>query len=151
MKFDEKEVNKYLEKWMTILRLLDWDIKYQPVDVEWRKTGDIKIDAEDKKAILLLNNFNPKQTNLEAVIIHELMHLKLWGMDQMIEGLIYNVFGQDENDPKFNFAYNEFMKLLETTAEDFARSFLSLAGDDKEKSFGRLQRQVDEELAKNRV
>jgi len=149
MKFDEKDVEVFLRKWQDILRLRDWDIKHEIVNKEWRKTGDIKIDMDDKKAVLMINNYNPKQTNLEALIIHELLHLKLWGMDQMIEGLIYSVFGQDEQDPKFNFAYGQFMTLLESTTEDLAKSFLTLGGEDKEISFGRVHKLVEKELQGN--
>lgn len=148
MKFDEKLIETYLRKWQEILRLKDWDIKYETVKTEWRKTGDIKIDMTDRKAILLINIHNPKQDNLEALIIHELLHLKVWGMDQMIEQLIYSVFGQDENDPKFDFAYTQFMQVLEPTVEDLAKSFLTLGGENKEISFGRVQKQVDKELLK---
>ncbi|MEG0775334.1 hypothetical protein [Clostridium sp.] len=149
MKFDEKLIQTYLRKWQDILRLRDWDIKYEIVNTEWRKTGDIKIDMADRKAILMINNYNPKQTNLEALIIHELLHLKLWGMDQMIEQLIYSVFGQDETEPKFNFAYSQFMNILETTVEDLAKSFITLGGENKEISFGRVQQLVDKELHKD--
>lgn len=149
MKFDEKALEMYLRKWQDILRLRDWDIKYELVNVEWRKTGDIKIDETDRKAILMVNGYNPKQTNLEALVIHELLHLKLWGMDQMTERLIYSVFGQNEDDPKFKFAYNQFMETLESAVEDLAKGFLSIKGEDKEISFGRVQKLVDEELCKH--
>ncbi len=149
MKFDEINIETYLKKWQDILRLRDWDIKYEVVNTNWHKTGDVKIDIADKKAILMINNYNPKQTNLEAVIIHELLHIKLWGMDQMIEQLLYNVFGQDESEPKFNFAYNHFMNTLESTVEDLAKSFLTLKGENREISFGRVQQQVVEELHKS--
>jgi hypothetical protein len=149
MKFDEESVEAYLRKWQDILRLRDWDIKYKIVATEWRKTGDIKIDMADRKAILMINNYNPKQTNLEAVVIHELLHLKLWGMDQMIEQLVYSVFGQDENDPKFNFAYNQFMNTLESTVEDLSKSFLKLGGENIDISFGRVEQLVIEELHRN--
>lgn len=109
MRFNEEDIKKYIVKWQDTLRLRDWDIKHEIVNTEWRKTGNIKIDADDKKVILLINNYNPKQTNLEALIIHELLHLKLWGMDQIIEGLIYSIFGQDENDSKLDFAHSQFM------------------------------------------
>jgi len=79
--FDFDEIQAYLDKWQDILCLKDWDIKLELVNKQWRKTGDIKIDEDDKTAILLINNFNPKQTNIEAVVIHELLHIKLWGMD----------------------------------------------------------------------
>ena len=67
----------------------------------------------------------------------------------MIEKLIYAVFGHDENEAKFNFAYNQFMNLLEPTVEDLAKSFLTLGAEDKEISFGRVQQQVDKELHKD--
>ena len=124
MGFDENLIEKYLRKWQERLRLKDWDIKLQLINQEWNKTGDIKIDMTDKKAIVMINNYNPKENNLEPVIIHELLHLKLWGMDQMIEQLMYLVFGKDENDPKFDFAYTQFMNTLESTVEDLSKSFL---------------------------
>ena len=123
MGFDENLIKKYLRKWQERLRLKDWDIKLQLINQEWNKTGDIKIDMTDKKAIVMINNYNPKENNLEPVIIHELLHLKLWGMDQMIEQLMYLVFGKDENDPKFDFAYTQFMNTLESTVEDLSKSF----------------------------
>ena len=135
MSFDENLIEKYLRKWQERLRLKDWDIKLQLINQEWNKTGDIKIDMTDKKAIVMINNYNPKENNLEPVIINELLHLKLWGMDQMIEQLIYLIFGKDENDPKFDFAYTQFMNILESTVEDLSKSFLTLDGEDKKISF----------------
>ncbi|CEO20957.1 hypothetical protein [Paraclostridium sordellii] len=146
MKLDENLSKQYLEKWQEILRLRDWDIKLEFVNKEWRKTGDIKIDRDDKKAILMINVFNPKQTNIEGLIIHELLHLKLWGMDQMIESLIYSVFGEDEKDPRFEFAYNQFMHELESTVEDLAKAYVTTGAEDKEASWGRIQVEVDKEL-----
>ena len=146
MKLDENLSKQYLEKWQEILRLRDWDIKLEFVNTKWRKTGDIKIDRDDKKAILMINVFNPKQTNIEALIIHELLHLKLWGMDQMIESLIYSVFGEDEKDPRFEFAYNQFMHELESTVEDLAKAYVTTGAEDKELSWGRIQVEVDKEL-----
>ena len=148
MGFDENLIEKYLRKWQERLRLKDWDIKLQLINQEWNKTGDIKIDMTDKKAIVMINNYNPKENNLEPVIIHELLHLKLWGMDQMIEQLMYLVFGKDENDPKFDFAYTQFMNTLESTVEDLSKSFLTLDGEDKKIFFERVQNQVDDELKK---
>lgn len=144
--FNDLEVENYLRKWQRILRLKDWDIKYTPVLKEWRKTGDIKIDRDDKKALLLLNNFNPKQNNLEELIVHELLHLKLWNMDQMIEGLVYDVFGNDEEDKKFNFAYGKFMETLESTVEDLTKAYMTVGGEEIETSFGRVEKQVEEEI-----
>ena len=142
------DMQKYLDKWQAILRLQDWDIILQTVDHDWRKTGDIKIDVCDKNAVLLINTFNPKQTNLEGLIIHELLHLKLYGMDQTLEKHLNAFYGEDNGDPKRNIAYNDFMILLESTVNDLTKSFLSQSGDDKELSFGRLQIEVNKELEK---
>ena len=143
---DYSKTQEYLNKWQDILRLRDWDIKIQYVEKEWRKTGDIKIDMEDRIAILLLNKFNPRQTNLEELIIHELLHLKLYGMDQMIETLMDCVYGNNENDPKKIFAYNQFMTMLESTVNDLAKSYLSQIGENKEISYGRLNEEIIKEI-----
>lgn len=140
------DMHRYLEKWQSILRLMDWDIKLRPVEKEWRKSGDIKIDTDDRTAVLLVNVCNPRQTNLEESIVHELLHLKLWGMDQMIETLMNCVYGEDESDKKREFAYTQFMTLLESTVNDLAKSFLQQAGEDREISFGRLEKEVREEI-----
>ena len=143
--FDFNEVQSLVNKWQEILRLRDWDIKLEFVTNEWRKTADVKIDETDKKAILLINDYNPKQTNIEAVVIHELLHIKLWGMDQMIESLLHCVYGKDSSDPKFSFAYAQFMTLLEQTTEDLAKGYTDLGAVDKSMSFGRIQKQADAE------
>ena len=142
------DIQKYLDKWQAILRLQDWDIKQQTVDHNWRKTGDIKIDVCDRNAVLLINTFNPKQTNLEELIIHELLYLKLYGMDQTLEKYLNALYGEAGGDPKRDIAYGDFMVLLESTVNDLAKSFLSQGGDDKELSFGRLQIEVDKEFEK---
>ncbi len=78
---------------------------------------------DDKKAVMLINN-NLKSTNLERLVVHELLHLKLWGMDQMIEGFIIQTFGEDDNDVKKEFAMTQFFTLLESTVEDLVKAFL---------------------------
>ena len=145
-KITMEDAKKHLLKWQKILRLQDWQLKIIEVNKEWRKTGDIKIDMTDRKAIVMINTYNPKQTNLESLIIHELLHLKLWGMDQLIEGFIKMIFGEDEQDLKYQFAFTKFMEILEPTVEDLAKSFTELGGEDKSPSFGRVQEQVNREL-----
>ncbi len=146
MSFKENTLKKYLEKWQQNLRLQDWDIRLQTVDREWRKTGDVKVDRDDKKAILLINCYNPTSENPEEIIIHELLHIKLWDMDQMLEGFLQSLFGKDSEDPRFNFAMQQFMILLESTVEDLTKSFIQLGGEEKNLSFGRVERLVEQEL-----
>ena len=83
----EAEVLRVFDRWCKKLRLTpDWDVRLEWVDdPDWRKTGDFKVDCDDKKAILLLNRANPKQENFEEVILHELMHLKLYPLDPYVE------------------------------------------------------------------
>ena len=146
MAIDTDHLKSLLAKWQDILRVRDWDIKVELMDSKWRKSGDIKIDAEDKKAIMLISE-NPKSDNLEELVVHELLHLKLWDMDQMIEMLINLVYGESEKDPKREFAYAQFMKLLESTVEDLTKGYLVASGSKQELSFGRLRSQVEEETA----
>lgn len=46
------------------------------------------VAPDDRKAILVLNIGNLRQENIEEVIVHELMHLKFYPLDQITEGLI---------------------------------------------------------------
>ncbi len=142
-----QEVTGYLTKWQDILRLRDWDIKIQVVQPSWRKSGDIKIDLEDRKAVFLVNQ-KPKCTNLEELVVHELLHLKLYGMDQMIDELLSAVYGESEGDSKREFAETQFMKLLESTVEDLTKGYLAAIQSRKPLSFGRLQKQIDEEVGR---
>ncbi len=145
MSINKFEIESYFNKWKDILRLRDWDIEIEFVKTSWRKSGDIKIDLDDKKAKLLIND-TPKCTNMEELIIHELLHLKLYAMDQMIEELVNILYGEDENDPKRTFAYGQFMLLLETTVEDLTKGYLSASNSKKSLSFGRLQKEIDKEI-----
>jgi len=135
---DQKEkMEALLEKWTKKLRLIpDWDVALQWVeDPAWRKTGDIKIDCTDKKAIVLLNAISPRQENLEEVLVHELMHLKLYPMDQLTEALIQSNFKEGSNGYKL--AYHGFFETLEQTVEELTKCFLLEFGQNKSLSFGR--------------
>lgn len=138
---DEKQVEQMFNKWCEKLRLIpNWDIKLEWVrDPVWAKTGDIKIYCDDKKAIVLLNALNPRQANLEETIVHELMHLKLYPLDQVTENLITSQF--EDGSPASNFAYTEFFIALEQTVEELAKCFLLEFGENKELSFGRCAEQ----------
>lgn len=134
---EKEKLNELFEKWCKKLRIVPaWDVKLEFVDdPEWRKTGDFKIDCDDRKAILLLNTGNPKQENLEEVIVHELMHLKMYPLDQVTESLIINTF--EEGSAASNFAYQQFFCALEQTVEEMAKCFLLEFGENKNLSYGR--------------
>ncbi|MBQ2191360.1 MAG: hypothetical protein II409_03000 [Clostridia bacterium] len=127
------------EKYIRKLRISPaWDVKLEFVeDPAWPKTGDFKIDCDDRKAILLINAADPKQENLEEVILHELMHIKMYPLDQVTESLIVNCF--EEGSPASDFAYQQFFTALEQTVEELTKCFLFEFGDNKELSFGRCR------------
>ena len=134
-----ESVNPLFDKWIEILRLKNvWDIKLELVDDEsfW-KTGDFKVDPDDRKAVLMLNATNPKQENIEEVIIHELLHLKLYLLDQLTEGLIDGHYRPDT--AAYNTIYSQFMTMLEQTVEELTKCFLLQYGDNKELSYGRCK------------
>ena len=136
-----QEIEACFDKWGNKLRLIpSWDIRLQLVeDPEWNKTGDFHIDCDDKKAIILINWAHPKQENLEEVLVHELMHLKLYPLDQVTESLITSIW--EEGTPGRNFAYTQFFTALEQTVEELTKCYLLEFGENKTLSFGRCQGQ----------
>ena len=139
MEWNREILSALFEKYIRKLRITPaWDVKLEFVeDLEWRKTGDFKIDCDDRKAILLLNIANPKQENPEEVILHELMHIKLYPLDQVTESLIASSF--EEGSPASNFAYRQFFTALEQTVEELTKCFLLEFGENRELSYGRCK------------
>ena len=137
---DKQALIGLFDKYIRKLRITPaWDVRLEFVeDPSWQKTGDFKIDCDDRKAILLLNVANPKQENLEEVIVHELMHIKMYPLDQVTESLIANCF--EEGSAASGFAYRQFFTALEQTVEELAKCFLLEFGNNKEFSYGRCDR-----------
>ena len=137
---ERAEITALFDKYIKKLRITPaWDVRLELVeDPSWRKTGDFKIDCDDRKAILLLNVVNPIQENMEEVIVHELMHIKMYPLDQVTESLITNCF--EEGSAASGFAYQQFFTALEQTVEELAKCFLYEFGDNKEFSYGRCRK-----------
>ena len=137
---NREDTEKLFEKWIKKLRLVPgWDIRLEWVeDPEWRKTGDFRIDCDDRKAVILLNGVNPKQENMEEVLVHELMHLKLYPLDQLTESMIQSSF--EEDTPGWRLAYHGFFTTLEQTVEELTKCFLLEFGENRELSFGRCRK-----------
>ncbi len=137
---DKEKISLLFEKYCKKLRITPlWDVKLEFVDDPgWKKTGDFKLDCDDRKAILMLNAANPKQENLEEVIVHELMHIKMYPLDQVAESLITSNF--PEGTPGYDFAYTQFFTALEQTVEELTKCFLFEFGENKELSFGRCEK-----------
>ena len=138
---DQEKITALFETYIRKLRITPaWDVRLEFVeDPSWTKTGDFKIDCDDRKAILLLNAGNPHQENLEEIIIHELMHIKMYPLDQVTESLIANCF--EEGSAASNFAYQQFFVTLEQTVEELAKCFLLEFGENREFSYGRCSKQ----------
>ena len=136
---DREAVKQLFERYVRKLRITPaWDVRLELVeDPEWRKTGDFKIDCDDRKAILMLNIASPKQENLEEVIVHELMHITLYPLDQVTESLI--AWGFAEGSRESGFAYRQFFTALEQTVEELAKCFLLEFGENREFSYGRCK------------
>ena len=137
----EKEaITALFETYIRKLRISPaWDVRLDLVeDPAWPKTGDFKIDCDDRKAILLLNIVNPTQENLEEVIVHELMHIKMFPLGQVTESLIANCFA--EGSAASGFAYQQFFTALEQTVEELTKCFLLEFGENRELSYGRCRK-----------
>ena len=137
---DKLKAKEIFDKYTKKLRIVpEWDIRLEFVeDEDWKKTGDFKIDPTDKKAILMLNAASPKDENIEETIVHELMHIKMYPLDQVCESMIINMF--EEGSKEQNFAYQTFYETLEVTVEELAKCFLLEFGENKEFSFGRMEK-----------
>lgn len=63
---DRENIERKFKTWCDKLRLTPaWDMRLEWVDdAGWRKTGDLKIDCDGKRAIVMLNGADPKQENL---------------------------------------------------------------------------------------
>ena len=71
-----QELIELFERYCKKLRITPiWDVKLQFVeDPSWPKTGDFKIDCDDRKAILLLNTLNPMEgIRLRMLIVFRLL------------------------------------------------------------------------------
>ncbi len=136
---DRAEMTGLFEKYIKKLRITPaWDVRLEFVeDPSWRKTGDFRIDCDDRKAILMLNAVDPKQENIEEVIVHELMHIKMYPLDQVTESLITNCF--EEGSAAGRFAYQQFFTTLEQTVEELTKCFLLEFGENKDLSYGRCR------------
>ncbi len=145
MSISETKIGVLLKKWQRILRLRDWDIKHVLVTEKWRKSGDIKIDRDNRMAALMVNDSVPEK-QLEEVVVHELLHLRLYGMDQMIEANIDIIFGSDSSDPKKQFAINTFFIELESTVENLTKALLTASDREKDFWFNRVDKQIEKEL-----
>jgi hypothetical protein len=141
----EEMIGKQLEKWKPLLSLSDWDIRPVVVERQWRKSGDVKIDESNRMAaVMIRHDLDP--VHLQEVVVHELVHIKLWDMDQMLETALNALYGDDPDEGKRDFVQGQFMDRLETTTQDITRALLTANGCTGEFMFDRVSKQITEEL-----
>jgi len=134
-----EHLQQLLDKWCRKLRITPfWTVRLNVLDDPgFKKTGDIKIDCDNRNAIVIINQAGANRSNLEEVIVHELFHLKMYPLDQVTESLILSVFPDDS--PAQRFAYTQFFGALEQTVEELAKCFILDGGENKELTFGRCE------------
>ena len=138
-------ISEYLDRWKPLLSLSDWDIRPVIVVKEWRKSGDVKIDWSNRMAAMMIkSDIDP--AFLEEIVVHELLHIKLWGLDQMIEESLSALFDENDSEGKRYFAQGMFMNELEETTQDLTRALMDASGFEGDYLFNRVQKQVDEEI-----
>ncbi|MCC8106111.1 MAG: hypothetical protein LIO99_08940 [Clostridiales bacterium] len=139
MEMQENELLSLVEKWTEILRIKNnWDVKLELLsDSSFHKTGDIKIDCDDRKAILIINQAGPNWENPEETICHELLHLKMYPLDQFTESLITSMF--EDGTTASNLAYTNFFLNLEITVEELTKCFIGAYGENKSLTYGRCK------------
>lgn len=140
--WDKELIQKDFKRIVKIMGLGEWNIKLEFVEKDWKNTGNIKIDMEDKSAIVYLNTFNPKNDNYEQVLIHELCHLKVWKLDQYCESLLNSTF-DDKNSTEYKFGYDQFMFNLESTVQELTQTYLPLIAKNKKLSFVRCDKRME--------
>jgi hypothetical protein len=145
MKVGKEQVIELVARWQAILRLRDWNIDVHIVNQVWRKSGDIKVDDPNKMAVLMVNQ-TPVCDNLEEIVVHELLHLRLYGLSQMLEHLIGGMFDKNDDDPRREFAMSQYYTLLEPTVQDLTKSLLSLGGQGESPSWARVRKMVSDEV-----
>lgn len=105
---------KHLSYWREKLGLAGWKLSVKLSDfnrTDYEQTGDIEVDLENKSAILLISKKDTGK-DLNEVVLHELMHLMLWELDQFAE--------QNAQDKK------RYFTLLEKTVGDVTKSILNI-------------------------
>ena len=142
---DTEMISEYLNKWKPLLSLSDWDIRPVIVMKGWRKSGDVKIDSSNRMAALMVR-FDLDPVYLEEIVVHELLHIKLWSLDQMIEESLNALFDENDSEGKRYFAQGQFMEELETTTQDLTRALLDASGFEGDYLFNRVQKQIDSEI-----
>lgn len=85
MKRNDK-LKKILKYWQIFLNLQKWNLCIEEIEFkrkDYPQSGDIKVDLKNKSAKILISKEETGKDNF--IILHELIHLILWDMDNFAE------------------------------------------------------------------
>lgn len=139
---DKNFLQKQFDYFVKKMEMTQWNLKLEFVEHDWKNTGNVKVDMDNKTAVVYLNIFNPKCENLEEVMIHELCHVKLWKLDLYCESLLDSTFS-DKQSKEYRFGYNQFMSALEQTTQEIAKTWTKLLAKNKNLSCNRCKERMD--------
>jgi hypothetical protein len=112
-------LQRIMKQWQSKLLLNGWNLSLKIVEFRrkdgFKKSGDIKVDPKNKKAVLLLTSEPFKDE--EEVIVHELVHLLLWDYDTFSERVIL------KNCQEFKWDHKKYMDKLEATVKNITDIF----------------------------
>ena len=139
--FDKEFLQRQFKYFVKKMEMTHWNLKLEFVEHDWKNTGNVKVDMDNKTAVVYLNLFNPKCENLEEVMIHELCHIKLWKLDLFCESLLDSTF-ENKETTEYKFGYNQFMSALEQTTQEIAKTYTKLLAKNKNLSYNRCQERM---------
>lgn len=96
----------------------------------WRKSGDTKVDLDERKSVLLLRTTGPR----------------LYALDQMLAQLLDAVYGTDADQPRRAFAETRFVGLLESATEGLAKALPAASVSTVPLAFGHREAEVEREV-----
>ena len=77
----------YLKYWQRQLNLQDWNLQIEFVKFKrkdnFNQSGDIDVNLKTKQAVVKITHETTGKD--KAIILHELLHLKLWEYDHFCE------------------------------------------------------------------
>lgn len=119
--FDDDVVEKIIKTYVEALRLQQWKIKWVWVHYEdWDNFAQIK-PAPRHEARMLLNDQASDLEELKGSIAHELVHLHLWRIYELVETVAEN-----ELEPRRGASLlSDLSKAIEYPCEDIAQMVVS--------------------------
>jgi Zn-dependent peptidase ImmA (M78 family) len=114
------ELENLLKFWQKQLLLDKWDLSIEIVEFarkDYPQNGDIRVEKDENRAVILISNKPIKDE--EYIIVHELVHLILYDLDNYCENLVLK-----ESTKKLVDYYNRYNENLENTVDHLARAYI---------------------------